>query len=271
MPELFSVLDGWQSAVLLSFFPVVSLAPLQDAGRTSTATDNSSEKSGPLCFHFMCASLTAAWLGLYVFLPQWALGERDAHTNTHKYAHADSRTQRHKHVDCTCSEGFVRLLCSSCALLKTEFRKLFKAGWILIGCWEFIFHCDVNYSFIFRMFFNYIIVVSFGPWWAFTVRLSTSSRHIYDIRNKFSNAWPLSDDPRLRVQDHPQKGSGRSLGALVMCSGEALRESVLTCVCVMFSGFSVVESLRGFLSHLLFGESLEKQLYGPLRNGEMGH
>lgn len=70
MPELFSVLDGWQSAVLLSFFPVVSLAPLQDAGWTSTATDNASEENGPLCFHFMCSSLTAAWLGLCVFLPQ---------------------------------------------------------------------------------------------------------------------------------------------------------------------------------------------------------
>lgn len=70
MPELFSVLDGWQSAVLLSFFPVVSLAPLQDAGWTSTATDNSSEKNSPLCFHFMSSSLTAAWLGLCVFLPQ---------------------------------------------------------------------------------------------------------------------------------------------------------------------------------------------------------
>ncbi len=31
--------------------------------------------------------------GFVCFLPQWALGERDGHTNTHKYAHADSHTQ----------------------------------------------------------------------------------------------------------------------------------------------------------------------------------
>lgn len=52
-------------------------------------------------------------------------------------------------------------------------------------------------------------------------------------------------------------------------SGDAMRESDrLTVMCF---GSSAVESRRGFLSHLLFGESLQKQLYSPLRNGEMEH
>lgn len=94
MPELFSVLDGWQSTVLLSFFPVVSLAPLQDAGWTSTATDNASEKNVPLCFHFMCSSFTAAWLGLCVF----SLSELSARgTRTQTRMNMLTQTVTHKY------------------------------------------------------------------------------------------------------------------------------------------------------------------------------